>query len=147
MTILTRAPSRLFGPACLAAAAAFFSLGTLVYLGCRPQQPILFTALGIDRASFLGDCPGMPFAGSLPTFAHVTAFALGSCALLPPGMRSALLAAGFWTAANLVWELYHASGVTALDLSDVQAAFLGFAVAVGMAAAFQRLPANQSSPA
>ena len=124
--------------ACLAAAAAFFSLGTFVYLACRPRQPMLFTSLGISPASFLSQCIAFPFHRWLPTYAHVTAFSLASCSLLSPNIRSILAAAGFWTLANVLWEFRSMSTGT-VDWPDLVAACLGFGTAVAVASVLARL--------
>ena len=127
--------------ACLSAAAVFFVLGTSVYLECRARQPILFKALGMASASSLVQCPRFPFHWWLPTFAHVTAFSLAFCALMPRRIRSIVVAAACWTFANVLWELRSMATGT-LDWPDVFAACLGFGTAVAVAAVLMRLPST-----
>ena len=133
-----------YAPACVAAAAAFFALGTFVYLACRPRQPMLFTALGINAASFLSQCVTFPFHSWLPTFAHVNALSLASCSLLRPGIRSILAAASCWTVANVLWEFRSMSTGT-VDWPDVFAACLGFGTAVAVASWLMRLSSTVRS--
>ena len=80
----------------------------------------------------------------LPTFAHVSAFSLASCALLPPRIRFILGATGCWTLTNVLWELRSVSA-RALDWPDVFAACLGFGTAVGVAFMLMRLPSSVRS--
>jgi hypothetical protein len=103
-----------------------------------------------------------PLSGSLPSFIHVAAFTLLTCALFRPGLPLALAAGATWLGVNILWELscidhqawfdilYSHAGPTRLplrctyDVWDIAAAFVGAAAAPVLVLHFVRSPLDES---
>jgi hypothetical protein len=66
---------------CLAASLGLLLLGFLYYLSYRDQIPVLLTWLGMRPHVLPTFFAPNPLSGSLPSFIHVAAFTLLTCAL------------------------------------------------------------------
>lgn len=98
----------------VALAAAFFTLGALVYAGARTAGGAMLIP------STLGFVPSLPIlmqdwfspvTGSLPTFAHTVAFALFTSALALRGPRRAAAACALWFVIEVLLEAGQADPV------------------------------------
>jgi hypothetical protein len=143
-----------FSATCAAVALGLLLLGLAYYLSYRNQLPAPLARLGIPPHVLpLGSGPDVSL-GSLPSFVHVAAFSLLTCALFRPSLLLALAAGAAWAAINVLWELscadhqawlrfaYLQAGVAALppgctyDNWDLGAAFVGAAAAPLMTLCF-----------
>jgi hypothetical protein len=106
-----------------------------------------------------------PLFGALPSFIHVAAFTLLTCALFRPSFPLALAAGATWLGVNILWELscidhqawfgilYSHAGLTrpplrcTYDPWDIAAAFVGAAAAMVIVLHFVRSPLAESSTA
>jgi hypothetical protein len=166
------APSRR-GPAaigsfqvtCLAASLGLLLLGFLYYLSYRDQIPVLLTGLGMRPHMLPIFVAPNPLFGSLPSFIHVAAFTLLTCALFRPSFPLALAASATWLGVNILWELscidhqarfdilYPHAGLTRLPLRctydpwDITAAFFGATAALVLVLYFVRSPLDESATA
>jgi hypothetical protein len=147
---------------CLAASLGLLLLGFLYYLSYRDQIPVLLTWLGMRPHVLPTFFAPNPLSGSLPSFIHVAAFTLLTCALFRPGLPLALAAGATWLGVNILWELscidhqawfdilYSHAGPTRLplrctyDVWDIAAAFVGAAAAPVLVLHFVRSPLDES---
>src|SRR5262249_53975600 len=94
-----------FSAACTAVSLGLLLLGLAYYLSFRNQLPAPLARLGIPPHVLpLGTEPGV-LLDSLPSFVHVAAFSLLTCALFRPSLLLALAAGAAWTTINILWEL------------------------------------------
>lgn len=110
-----------YAPICTVIAIALLLLGLAYYLGYRNQLPLPLVRLGILPHAL--PTFGIPdaYLYSLPTFVHVAAFSLLTCALLRPAPLLALAVGVGWAAVNVAWELSCANHQAWLREAYVQA--------------------------
>jgi len=95
--------------------------GLAYYLSYRNQLPAPLARLGISPHVLpLGSGPDVSL-GSLPSFVHVAAFSLVTCALFRPSLLLALAAGAAWATLNVLWELSCANHQAWLRLAYLQA--------------------------
>jgi hypothetical protein len=152
-----------FSVTCITLSIGLLLLGLIYYLSYRNQPPAPLVWLGIPP-HFLPVAFGLSAPlNSLPSFLHVAAFSLLTCALLRPSVPLALAASTTWAALNVLWELscanhqawfrlaYFQAGIATTPLQctynkwDIGAALVGAAAAPLVALCFVRLPFLNSS--
>jgi hypothetical protein len=144
------------------AAAALLSIGLIFYLSFRPALPVALQRLHVSPFPFAGSIPPSLLSGSFPSFVHVAAFALLTCAFLRANFFSALAAGVSWAAIDILWEvacdhpavhaayrLLHVTTVPACtyDRLDIIASLLGAALAICIACLILKLHATRPTPA
>jgi hypothetical protein len=122
---LNRATVATFSATCIALSLGLLLLGLVYYLSFRNQLPAPLVRLGISQ-HLLPLAPGPDVSlGSLPSFVHVAAFSLLTCALFRPSLPLALAAGAAWAALNVFWELSCADHQAWLRLAYLQAGAVG----------------------
>src|SRR5689334_4983603 len=102
---LKRSPEAAFSATCIALSLGLLLAGLAYYLSYRNQLPAPLARLGIPPHVLpFGTEPDVSL-GSLPSFVHVAAFSLLTCALFRPSLPLALAAGAAWVALNVFWEL------------------------------------------
>lgn len=131
-------------------AGVLLLFGLLYYVGFRTALPAPLQFLHVSPLGLAKAVHGGAFLGFLPNFIHVAAFSLLTCALLRPGVASALLASVAWAGVDALWEFscadhqawLHRAGdligvqrvpACTYDIRDIVASFAGAAVATGIA--------------
>jgi hypothetical protein len=110
-----------FSATCTAVSLGLLLAGLAYYLSYRNQLPAPLARLGIPPHVLpLGSEPEVSL-GSLPSFVHVAAFSLLTCALFRPSLPFALAAGAAWAALNVLWELSCANHQAWLRLAYLQA--------------------------
>lgn len=114
-----------FSATCIALSLGLLLAGLAYYLSFRNQLPAPLARLGIPPHVLpLGTAPDVSL-GSLPSFIHVAAFTLLTCALFRPSLLLALAAGTAWAALNGLWELSCADHQAWLRLAYLQAEAVG----------------------
>jgi hypothetical protein len=122
---LKRRTATAFSATCAAVSLGLLLVGLAYYLSCRHQLPSPLARLGIPPHVLpLGAEPNVSLS-SLPTFVHVAAFSLLTCALFRPTLPLALAASAGWTTLNVLWELSCAIHQAWLRLAYLQAGVAG----------------------
>jgi len=131
-------------------AGALLLFGLLYYVGFRTALPAPLQYLHVRPLGLAEAVHGGAFLGFLPNFIHVAAFSLLTCALLRPGVASALLASSAWAGVDALWEFscadhqawLHRAGeligvqrvpACTYDNWDIVASIAGAAAATGIA--------------
>ena len=114
-----------FSATCIALSLGWLLAGLAYYLSYRNQLPAPLARLGIlPHVMPFGSGPDVSL-GSLPSFVHVAAFSLLTCALFRPSLILALAAGAAWAALNIFWEFSCANHQAWLRLAYLQAGAVG----------------------
>jgi hypothetical protein len=97
-------------------AGVLLLIGLVFYLTCRPILPAPLQYLGVPQFPLAMSIKPNVFVGSFPSFIHVAALTLMTCALLRPSVLSAFVVGSIWAGIDVLWEFSCADGQAWLRL-------------------------------